>query len=157
VRQQETEEIMADSKDTPDPGDRSEGADPRARVPLTGSKRQAARDIAATGAPVDADSVIEVTVMLRRQEAIPDEQLSRPMERKDFAARHGASAADLDLVTRTLTGLGARVISADAASRRVRIAGTAGFSGRSLAPPWIRSAAGRLTGRWSPTATARVP
>jgi kumamolisin len=116
---------MTDSKDTGDQSRRDDGAQPRNLVTLPGSEREPARDIEGTGVPVDADQMIQVTLMLRRQETIPDESLSRPMARDAFAARHGASAADLDLVTRTLTGLGARVIDSDAASRRVRVTGTA--------------------------------
>ncbi|MFQ4150264.1 S53 family peptidase [Arthrobacter sp. LAPM80] len=93
-------------------------------VQLPGSERARARAAEGTGEPADADQIIEVTLILRRQEPIPAESLVRPMAHEDFAARHGASSSDLDLVTGTLTDLGARIIESDAASRRVRISGT---------------------------------
>ncbi|HET8879497.1 MAG TPA: S53 family peptidase [Arthrobacter sp.] len=92
-------------------------------VPLAGSDRPAAARIQATLGPVDPNRRIEVTVILRRREALPD-SLSEPMTRDELAARHGASDADLQLATGTFTRLGAEILDADAASRRLRLSGT---------------------------------
>jgi kumamolisin len=46
------------------------------------------------------------------------------MSREELAARHGASAEDLDLAANTFTQLGADVLEADIASRRIRLGGT---------------------------------
>ena len=99
-------------------------------VQLPGSERDRARGVEGIGEPVDADQMIEVTLILRRQEPIPEESLVRPMAHGDFAALHGAASSDVDLVTGTLTDLGARIIESDAASRRVRISGTVGLLSR---------------------------
>jgi kumamolisin len=66
-----------------------------------------------------------VTVILRRQEEL-GEVPSDPLSRDELASRHGASAADLDLAVRTFTELGLEVVESDAASRRIRLAGTVG-------------------------------
>ena len=46
------------------------------------------------------------------------------MPRGDFGRLYGADAADVELLTRTVAGLGARVVEVDQASRRVRLWGT---------------------------------
>ncbi len=46
-----------------------------------------------------------------------------PLTREELARRSGADPDDVDLVTRTLTGLGLEVIEVDPAGRRVRVAG----------------------------------
>ena len=46
------------------------------------------------------------------------------MPRGDFGRLYGADAADVELLTRTVAGLGARVVEVDQASRRVRLSGT---------------------------------
>ncbi|WP_427135088.1 S53 family peptidase [Pseudarthrobacter sp. S9] len=93
-------------------------------VPLPGSERPAARGIQATLGPVDPSRKIEVTVILRRQAPIPDSAFASPLSREDLASRHGASSADLELAADTFTRLGAQVTETDAASRRLRLAGT---------------------------------
>ncbi|WP_284976849.1 MULTISPECIES: S53 family peptidase [unclassified Arthrobacter] len=92
-------------------------------VPLAGSERPAAARIQAAHGPVDPSRRIEVTVILRRQEPLP-ETPAGPISRDELAARHGASAADLRLATTTFTQLGAEVLETDPASRRIRLAGT---------------------------------
>jgi kumamolisin len=47
------------------------------------------------------------------------------LSREELSEQFGAASADLDLVTGTLARAGLQVVSADAASRRVRVAGTA--------------------------------
>lgn len=92
-------------------------------VPLAGSDRPAVAKIQATLGPVDPARRVEVTVILRRREALPDD-LTQSMTRDELAARHGASDADLQLASDTFTRLGVDVLEADAASRRLRLAGT---------------------------------
>lgn len=92
-------------------------------VPLAGSERPAAERIQATHGPVDPSRRIEVTVILRRQEPLT-ETPAEPMSREELAARHGASAEDLQLATDTFTRLGSEVLDADPVSRRLRLAGT---------------------------------
>jgi kumamolisin len=82
-------------------------------VPLPGSERAPVagrRD----ARPIDAQYEFEVVVLLRH--ASPGEV--------------GASREDVDLVTATLGALGLRIVSADLASRRVHVAGTAADFGR---------------------------
>jgi kumamolisin len=94
-------------------------------VPLPGSERAPAPGVRDILGPVDPSRRIEVTVILRRQEDL-GEVPSVPLSRDELASRHGASAADLDLAVRTFTDLGLEVVEADAASRRIRLAGTVG-------------------------------
>ena len=62
--------------------------------------------------------------MLRRRSGDePDPRLR--LTPAELAARYGASAGDVDLVTGTLERLGVRVLEADAASRRIRVEGRA--------------------------------
>ena len=93
------------------------------RVPLPGSERPTAARIQATLGPATPSHRIEVTVILRRQEPLP-ETPTQPLTREELAARHGASAQDLSLATETFTRLGADIVEADPASRRIRLAGT---------------------------------
>jgi len=97
--------------------------------PLPGSERPPAPDVAPV-APLDPSSPVTVTLVVRRRAEVPDEVLSTPLPRAEFAARYGADPADLELVTTTVTALGAQVVDTDLASRRVRIAGTAGLLGQ---------------------------
>jgi kumamolisin len=62
-------------------------------------------------------------VILRRREQLPQTP-TKPMSRDELAARHGASAEDLDLAASTFRQLGAEVLEADSASRRIRLGGT---------------------------------
>src|SRR3954469_16565 len=97
--------------------------------PLPGSERPPAPG-AAPVAPLDPDSPLTVTLVVRRRAEVPDEVLSSPLPPAEFAARYGADPADLELVTAPLTRLGAQVVDADPASRRIRVAGTAGSLGQ---------------------------
>lgn len=73
------------------------------------------------------DEWIEITVKLRRKNALP-ELTGRPgtiLTRAELAAQYGSAQADMDKVTTVLTGLGLTVIKEDAASGSVRIGGRA--------------------------------
>ena len=82
-----------------------------------------AERIQAIHGPVDPSRRIEVTVILRRREPLT-ETPAEPLSSDELAARHGASSADLRLATERLTRLGAQILEADSASRRLRLAGT---------------------------------
>jgi kumamolisin len=97
--------------------------------PLPGSERAPAPDVTAVG-PVDPDSPIAVTLVLRRRAEVPEEALTSPISPAEFAAKYGADPADLDLVTQTLSSLGVAIVEADAASRRIRISGPASLLGQ---------------------------
>jgi kumamolisin len=94
--------------------------------PLPGSDRSPAPE-ATAAAPLDPDDPIAVTLVLRRRAEVPEEALTTPLAPAEFAARYGADPADLEQVTQTLSALGAEILEADAASRRVRISAPAGL------------------------------
>ena len=75
--------------------------------------------------PVPADTTIEITLVLRRRAELPDPAAAAPIPAVTLAADYGADPADVDLVTATVTALGARVLSVHAAARLVRVEGTA--------------------------------
>jgi kumamolisin len=91
---------------------------------LPGSERTSAPGIQQRPAPLPADAQIEATLILRRHTELDDASLATPRSRAVLAAAHGADQADVDLVVGTLSRLGVQVVSTDAASRRVRVAGT---------------------------------
>jgi kumamolisin len=99
-------------------------------VPLPGSNRHSAEVIARAAVPPAEDAEIEATVVLRRRPGADPFDPSVRLSREDFAARMGADAADLEVVTKTLVSLGLQVLSTDLPSRRVRIAGTAAVLSR---------------------------
>jgi kumamolisin len=82
--------------------------------PLAGSERGPAPNAAAAPDPLDPQARVEATVMLRRA--------------ADGAV--SADPADVAVVTDTLERLGVQILSADAPSRLVRIAGPAGLLAR---------------------------
>ena len=99
--------------------------------PLPGSEREPAPGLVASNASVPDDTRIEVTLVLRRR----DGQASDPargamLTSQQLAERFGASPADLQRVRSTLTPLGVEIVAVDPASRRVRIAGSAGLLSR---------------------------
>ncbi|MEF2977569.1 S53 family peptidase [Subtercola sp. YIM 133946] len=116
-------------------------AEPLELVPLPGSERPAAPggpsageqpvgghpSAARSGEPVaDPASVSgEATLVLRRANTLdPSAVAAAPgplVSASSFGAEYGASDDDVALVTGTLESLGVTVLSADAASRRVRI------------------------------------
>ena len=93
-------------------------------VSLPGSFREPIPAAQIVG-PVDAETPIEVTLVLRRRAPLPDQAPTEVISGPDLAAQFGADPADVDVVSATVTQAGARVIEHDPASRRVRISGTA--------------------------------
>ena len=94
-------------------------------VALGGSAREAVAAWAQASAPLPPDTQIEVTVVLRRRAPLPPPAGGTPIPSVEFAERHGADPADLELVTAEATRRGAEVVSADAATRQVRLRGGA--------------------------------
>lgn len=88
---------------------------------LPGSFRPPLDDIEPIG-PVDASERLTATLVLRRRAPLPPDTRLTAAE---LAIQHGADAADIDTVTSELGNLGIEVLEVDAASRRVRIAGSA--------------------------------
>src|SRR5450756_2762520 len=106
---------------------RNEHLDLRA---LPGSERAPALGAKQAGTPLSADARVEATLVLRRRAELDDATLGSFLSRHELAVAHGADPADVALVVSTLTELGVEVLSTDAASRRVRVAGTAALLGR---------------------------
>ncbi|MBT2502046.1 protease pro-enzyme activation domain-containing protein [Curtobacterium sp. ISL-83] len=104
--------------------------DPRL-VPLAGSERLPAPG-ARDATPLPADTVIPVTVVVRRAQPVGSRDGGAPMDPETFAREHGATDADLALVRTTLEGLGLTVLEADAATRHVRVEGTAAQMSRAF-------------------------
>ncbi|HEY7815904.1 MAG TPA: S53 family peptidase [Nakamurella sp.] len=93
-------------------------------VPVPGSFREPLAQAQVIG-PADANTPIEVTLVLRRRAELPVEPVPGGIDSAEFATRFGADPADIDLVTRTVTEGGATVVQSDPGSRRVRVSGTA--------------------------------
>ncbi|WP_375496886.1 protease pro-enzyme activation domain-containing protein [uncultured Jatrophihabitans sp.] len=97
-----------------------------ARTTLPGSARAAAAPGELAG-PLDPATIIEITLVLRRRAEPPEAAFTRaPLTRAELAERYGADPADLEAVRATVTAAGAEVVSADAASRLLRVRGSAG-------------------------------
>src|SRR5450756_2518658 len=113
---------------------------------LPGSERAPAPGVKKAGSPLPAGAPVEATLILRRRAELNDARLGAILSRDELAVAGGADPADVDLVVGTLTGLGVEVLSIDAASRRVRVAGTvallSGVFGTSLEAVTSKDAAG---------------
>ncbi|MGH3447032.1 MAG: S53 family peptidase [Nocardioidaceae bacterium] len=94
-------------------------------TPLPASERFAAPDVAGSLEPLDPQTRVEVTLVLRRRASVPESVLTAPVLRAELAASYGADPADVDLVTSTLGGLGVEIVAVHAGSRRMRVAGAA--------------------------------
>ncbi len=98
------------------------------RTELKGSEKQPLPDSTATG-PVQPGETIQVTLYLRRKSAEPSVQestsIGSQMSRQEFADRHGANQADIDLVERFAHEYQLTVVSTSTAKRRVILQGTA--------------------------------
>ena len=105
------------------------------RVELKGSARAALPGGQDVG-PIDPNQQIEVSVLLRRGSKPSEFPTAARMgadlptkrkylSREEFARLHGAMAADLQKVRAFAAEYGLRVVSEDAASRTVKLSGTA--------------------------------
>jgi kumamolisin len=98
--------------------------------PLPGSERAPAPGVTATTKKIPADALIEATLILRRKAEVPPEVLENRISPARFAERYGADPADVELVVRRLSELGATIVESSAAERRVRISGPSSIVSR---------------------------
>ena len=96
-------------------------------VPLPGSERPSLPDVTPAG-DLDTTERAELTLVLRRRAELPDSVVAGPtaLTADELAAQYGADPADVDLVRRTLTGLGLDVTEVHPATRRIKVAGPIG-------------------------------
>jgi len=96
-------------------------------VQLAGSDRASLPDVTDT-APLDTKERAEVTLVLRRRAALPEEIIAGPtvLSSDELAERYGADPADVDLVRRELGSRGLEVTAVQPVTRRVKVAGTLG-------------------------------
>jgi kumamolisin len=95
---------------------------------LPGSHRPPVSGASSLG-PMDPSSRIEVTLVVRRRAEPAEQALAaaarEPLTRDQLAEGYGADPADIERVRSTLAEHGVAVTEVDAASRRIRIGGTA--------------------------------
>ena len=124
-------------------------------VRLAGSERGSLPGVTDT-APLDLRERAEVTLVLRRRAELPEEIVVGPtvLSGDELAQGYGADPADVDLVSRELSGRGLQVTAVHAVTRRVKVAGTLGdLSGafgttlRQVSSPGPRGQ-GRVTHRY---------
>ncbi|MEO8907791.1 MAG: S53 family peptidase [Microbacteriaceae bacterium] len=94
------------------------------RTHLQGSERMPAPHTTSIEPPADAGDV-EITLVVRRKAPVPESALQQPMAPAEFAERYGADPADVRAVEDAARAIGARIVSTDLPSRRIRIAGSA--------------------------------
>jgi kumamolisin len=101
--------------------------EPGSMVRLPGSERAPLSGATPAG-PLDTTARAEVTLVLRRRAALPEQVITSPgvLTRDELAERYGADPADVALVTQTLQNLGLEVTGVDPASRRMKVTGTLG-------------------------------
>ncbi len=94
-------------------------------VQLAGSERAPLANATPAG-ELDLSGRAELTLVLRRRAELPADVIAGPtvLTSDELADRYGADPADVDLVSRTLTGRGLEITAAAPASRRVKVAGT---------------------------------
>jgi kumamolisin len=121
------------------------------RVPLPGSER-APRAGARPAAPADPAERVEVTVVLRPREPLPEPTGGAPLTREELAERHGADPADVERVERFATEHGLEVLERSAPRRTLALAGTAEQLERAFGVELTRweDAAGGYRGRTGP-------
>ena len=96
-------------------------------VRLPGSER-APLAAATPAGQLDTSERAELTLVLRRRAELPAGVVEGPtiLTSEQLAEQYGADPADVDLVRRTLTGLGLEITAVYPASRRIKVAGTLG-------------------------------
>src|SRR5579862_5035026 len=102
-------------------------------VQLAGSSRTSLPDVTDT-APLDMRERAEITVVLRRRAELPAEIVEGPtvLSAAELGDGYGADPADVDLVSRELTGAGLEVTEVHPATRRVKVSGTLGDLSRAF-------------------------
>ncbi len=91
------------------------------RRTVPGSDRAPLPGLEQVGEPSGSER-IQVTVVLRRRAELPDD-LPSSISKAELAEKYGADPADITAVSDAVVAAGAEVVSADAASRRVLVAG----------------------------------
>ncbi|SEA65172.1 S53 family peptidase [Leifsonia sp. 21MFCrub1.1] len=91
-------------------------------VPLPGSERPERPGFRAHGG-LAPDTRVDATLVLRRRAELPESAFAEPLSRDELAERYGASPDDVELVRRTLEGLGVSIDEVDAGARRIRVSG----------------------------------
>ncbi|RKR72998.1 S53 family peptidase [Frondihabitans australicus] len=100
-------------------------------VPLAGSEKPAAPGVQPAATSLGDDATVPATLVLRRANPVDTATaLQAPVDRDAYVRDHGATQADVDLVTSTLESLGLTVVDSDAPSRRVRVEGPASVISR---------------------------
>jgi kumamolisin len=96
------------------------------KVVLSRSASIARTDATVLDTPPDMAEVVQLVLLVRRREEIPDSLVTGlvAITRDELAQKYGADPADIRLVSDIMEGCGLRVVSADAASRRVVVEGT---------------------------------
>ena len=96
-------------------------------VELAGSER-APLAAATPAGQLDTSERAELTLVLRRRAELPAGIVEGPtvLTSEQLAGQYGADPADVDLVRRTLTGLGLEITAVHPASRRIKVAGPLG-------------------------------
>ncbi|HEV7204004.1 MAG TPA: S53 family peptidase [Jatrophihabitans sp.] len=96
------------------------------RTTVPGSNRPEIAAGEVTG-PVDPGTPVEITLVLRRRAEPPAEAFGGPpLTRAQLAEGYGGDPADLDAVRAAVTAAGAEIVSADLATRLVRVRGPVG-------------------------------
>lgn len=97
------------------------------RIPLPGSDKPAWPSAQPVG-PVDPAQPVQVTLVLRRREELPEDLVlgSRTISRDELATRYGADPADVERVRAAVAAAGAEVTGVDPASRRVTVTAPVG-------------------------------
>ena len=127
---------------------------------LPGTDRGITLNPRAASGPPPSDE-IEATVVLERRAEVPDSAFSEHLSREDFAERYGADPAAVDEAVSTFEGLGLRVVSVDAGTRRIRVAGAVSAMNRAFGTrlEWRSSddEHGTSANHWSRSGSLSVP
>ena len=96
-------------------------------VQLAGSERSSLPDVTDT-APLNTQERAEITLVLRRRAALPEEIVVGPtvLSQAELGDGYGADPADVDLVRQELGRRGLEVTAVHAVTRRVKVSGTLG-------------------------------
>ncbi len=97
--------------------------DPPELVPLPGSEKPPAEGAKPASVMLDANGTITVTLILRRRSGVSPDALAPRVSAAGLAVQYGAAPADIELVEKTLAGLGLTILDTDLASRRVHVVG----------------------------------
>jgi kumamolisin len=94
------------------------------KVPLTGSASR--RRASAKFVDETPEGTVQLVLLVRRRQEIPDSLITGlgTISRDELTQRYGADPGDISLTRDTMERLGIRVVSADAASRRVVVEGS---------------------------------